>query len=172
MQRPAQASEHMDPDQRQYGQTGKRDQSRVRTHDVAAPADHEHGRAPERDDALLYLAGDNFRIDCAILGLRAERVLALLQPPAAADEPDSDPKLTDDQVRAAYTRYTQANDLTLRDLARQYDTTAATLSRRFARLQLTARPNRRHRPGAAVPAAAVPGAAVPAATCPKHRIAQ
>jgi hypothetical protein len=42
--------------------------------------DYEHGRATERADATLYLAGDNFRIDCAILGLRAERVLALLQP--------------------------------------------------------------------------------------------
>ena len=117
--------------------------------------DFQHGRANERADALTYLAGDNFRVDCAILGLRAERVLALLQQKDEDDEPD-DAKLTDDQIAAIYARYTQENDLNLRALARQYDTTAATLSRRFARLQLAARgrgnpnitivPRRRGRP--------------------------
>ena len=117
--------------------------------------DFVHGRAHERADALLYLAGDNFRIDCAVLGLRAERVLDLLQQQDEDDEPD-DAKLTDDQIAAIYARYTQENHLNLRALARQYDTTAATLSRRFARLQLAARgrgnpnmtiiPRRRGRP--------------------------
>ena len=102
--------------------------------------DFRHGRANERADAMAYFGGENFRIDCAVLGLRAERVLDLLQQQGAADEPDEpDAKLTDYQVAAIHARYIQESSLNRRALARQYDTTAATLSRRFARLQLAAR---------------------------------
>jgi hypothetical protein len=118
--------------------------------------DAQHGRDTIRTDALAYLHGPNFEADCAWLNLDPARVRSrLVEEKQPAPEPESS-SLTDDQVRAIHARYVQDRTLDLRALARQYHTTAATLSRRFARLQLAARgrgnpnmtivPQRRGRP--------------------------
>lgn len=109
---------------------------------VVALRDAAYGTARDAADARAYLAGPNFRVDCAALNLAPRRVLDLLQretEEADARAPQS--RLTDDQVRAIYARYATENELSLRALARRHNTTAATLSRRFAQLQLAARGN-------------------------------
>lgn len=100
--------------------------------------DVQTGTASLRADALAYIHGRNFEIDCACLNLNPTHVRSLLHEQASpAAEPDS--ALTDDQVRLIHAQYTREPGITLRDLARRHNTTAATLSRRFASLQLEAR---------------------------------
>lgn len=109
---------------------------------VVALRDITSGTARDAADAWTYLRGPNFRADCDILGLRPERVLDLLHRPGRDPEPTN---LTDDQIVEIYREYTAHETLSLRALARRHHTTAATLSRRFARQGLTARAARQHR---------------------------
>ena len=101
--------------------------------------DAGHARDAIRADALTYIRGRNFEDDCAFLGLDPVSVRARLFGPVEPAEPEPTRHIPDAQVRLIHAQYTRETHITLRDLARRHDTTAATLSRRFDALQLPAR---------------------------------
>lgn len=103
--------------------------------------DYLYGSSRLHLDARQYLAGPNFRADCALLNLQPTYVLGLLD----KHETAMNNLLTDAETRALHARYMdEENPVTLEQLARELSTPdrrvhAGTLSRIFARAGLPTR---------------------------------
>lgn len=101
-----------------------------------AKRDALFGRPAHAEEALAYIDGRNFEADCDMLGLDPDYGRRLIQEQLATMPKK---RFTDEEVRAMYDRYL-AEGLTLDQVAAEYGTSNATLSRYFAMAGLLSRP--------------------------------